>query len=149
MCCGNCIRGRNERAAAAPGASASRRTLSAVRGAYATLDAGRVGQIYTEDALLLPPGGEILRGRGAIREHYKEGFDADRERGHTRRISFELVDRVVSGDVRNDYGYYTIIGRGPDGHEEQWRGKFAKVWTRGRDGEWRIRSDSYSSAPKR
>ena len=67
---------------------------------------------------------------------------------HTRRITFELVDRLVSGDVRNDYGYYTIIGRSPAGHESTHRGKFAKVWQRGRDGVWRIRSDSYSSAPK-
>ena len=114
--------------------------------AYATLDADRVGQIYAEDALLLPPGGKILRGRAAIRDHYKQGFDSDRERGHTSRITFELVDRLVSGDVRNDYGYYTIVGRGPDGHEERWRGKFAKVWVRGPDAVWRIRSDSYSSA---
>jgi len=115
--------------------------------AYATLDADRVVQVYTEDALMLPPGGEILRGRAAIRERYARGFDADRERGHTRRITFELVDRIVSGDVRSDYGYYTIIGRSPEGHEDRSRGKFAKVWTRGRDGVWRIRSDSYSPAP--
>ena len=115
--------------------------------AYATLDADRVAQIYTEDALMLPPSGTILRGRAAIRERYEQGFESDRDRGHTRRITFELIDRVVSGDVRSDYGYYTISGRSPDGHESQSRGKFAKVWVRGRDGVWRIRSDSYSSAP--
>jgi uncharacterized protein (TIGR02246 family) len=114
--------------------------------AYATLDPDRVVQIYTEDALMLPPSGEILRGRAAIRERYAHGFDADREHGHTRRITFELVDRVVSGDVRSDYGYYTIIGRSPDGLEDRSRGKFAKVWMRGRDGVWRIRGDSYSPA---
>ncbi len=91
--------------------------------AYATLDADRVVQVYTEDALMLPPGGEILRGRAAIRERYARGFDADRERGHTRRITFELVDRIVSGDVRSDYGYYTIIGRSPEGHEDRSRGR--------------------------
>jgi uncharacterized protein (TIGR02246 family) len=114
--------------------------------AYATLDPDRVVALYTEDALMLPPGGDIVRGRSAIRDRYARGFDSDREWGHTRRITFELVDRLVSGDVRNDYGYYTIISRTPGGHEEESRGKFAKVWQRGRDGVWRIRSDSYSSA---
>src|SRR5437773_9037752 len=52
--------------------------------AYATLDADRVAQIYAEDALMLPPSGEILKGRAAIRERYARGFDGDRERGHTR-----------------------------------------------------------------
>lgn len=116
--------------------------------AYATLDADRVAAIYTEDALMLPPGGDILKGRAAIREQYADGFDEDRKRRHTRRITFELVDRIVSGDVRNDYGYYTIIGRSPSGHESEHRGKFAKVWQRGRDGVWRIRSHSYSSVPR-
>lgn len=115
--------------------------------AYATLDPDRIAQVYTEDALMLPPGGDIIRGRARIRERYEETFARTRERRHTRRISFELVDRVVGGDVRSDYGYYTIIGRSPDGHEEQSRGKFAKVWVRDRDGVWRIRSDSYSPAP--
>jgi uncharacterized protein (TIGR02246 family) len=114
--------------------------------AYASLDASRVSQVYTEDALMLPPGGEILRGRAAIRERYADGFETDRERGHTRRIEFELVDRVAAGDLRSDYGYYTIIGRNPAGLEHRTRGKFAKVWLRGRDGVWRIRSDSYSLA---
>jgi uncharacterized protein (TIGR02246 family) len=114
--------------------------------AYASLDADRVAALYAEDALMLPPGGDIRRGRAAIREQYADGFDEDRKRGHTRRITFELVDRLVSGDVRNDYGYYTIVGRAPSGHEQTHRGKFAKVWQRGRDGVWRIRSDSYSSA---
>lgn len=115
--------------------------------AYATLDADRVAQVYTDDALMLPPGGEIVRGRAAVREHYAEGFDEDRKRGHTRSITFELVDRLVRDDVRTDYGYYTVTARSASGHERQHRGKFAKVWQRGRDGVWRIRSDSYSSAP--
>lgn len=95
---------------------------------------------------MLPPGGQIVRGRAAIRERYEDAFDEDRERGHTRRITFELVDRVEAGDLRSDYGYYTIIGKSRDGHEHRWRGKFAKVWRR-EDGVWRIKSDSYSSAP--
>lgn len=117
--------------------------------AYASLDANRVADVYTDDALMLPPGGQILKGRAAIREQYADAFEEDRERGHTRQIAFELVDRIVSGDVRNDYGYYTITTRSRSGHEGEHRGKFAKVWQRGRDGVWRIRSDSYSSAPRR
>ena len=115
--------------------------------AYASLDADRVAALYTDDALMLPPGGDILRGRGAIRERYEDGFDDDRKRGHTRRITFELVERVEAGDLRSDYGYYTIIGKSPDDREHRSRGKFSKVWRRDKDGVWRIKSDSYSSAP--
>lgn len=55
----------------------------------------------------------------------------------------------MAGDIRNDAGYYTIIGRSPDGHEERFRGRFLKVWQRQGDGVWRIRADSYSSADQR
>jgi ketosteroid isomerase-like protein len=97
---------------------------------------------------MLPPGGDIVRGRSAIRNHYADAFEEDLERGNKRTIRFELVDRIVSGDVRNDYGYYFITLRTPSGHEGEHRGKFAKVWRRGSDGVWRIWSDSYSSAQR-
>lgn len=116
--------------------------------AYAALDAQRVGQVYTEDAIYLPPAGDILRGRAAIQERYEHSFRGARERGHTSRITFEFVDRSAAGDTRNDIGYYTIVTTDRGGHSESFRGKFLKVWRRGSDGIWRIRSDSYSPAPR-
>lgn len=116
--------------------------------AYATLDAQRVAAIYTEDAFSLPPGGDIIRGRAKIAEQYEDAFREARERGHTRRITFELVDRTAAGDMRNDIGYYTIVTTDPEGHTRRHRGKFLKVWRREADGVWRIRSDSYSSATR-
>ncbi|MGH7538345.1 MAG: YybH family protein, partial [Gemmatimonadales bacterium] len=115
--------------------------------AYASLDAERVSRIYTEDAFYLQPSGDMLRGRSAIRTRFAEAFDAARARRHTHRISFELVDRAVAGDLRNDIGYYTITTATPDGHEARFRGKFLKVWRRDGDGVWWIRTDSYSPAP--
>jgi uncharacterized protein (TIGR02246 family) len=115
--------------------------------AYASLDAERVSRVYAEDALMLPSGGDIKRGRAVIRDHYARGFDSDRDRGHTRRITFELVARDAAGDLRNDVGYYTIVTRESSGHEERFRGKFLKIWRRDADGVWRIRMESYSPAP--
>ena len=114
--------------------------------AYAALDAQRVGLVYAADAFSLPPGGEIVRGRAAIQAQYEDGFEEDRERGHTRRITFELVDRTAAGDIRSDIGYYTIITTDRAGRTRSHRGKFSKVWRREADGVWRIRSDAYSSA---
>jgi uncharacterized protein (TIGR02246 family) len=116
--------------------------------AYASLDAQRVGQVYTADAFSLPPGGDIIRGRAAIMELYEDAFREARARGHTRRITFEFVDRTAAGDMRNDIGYYTIVTTDRDGHSRSHRGKFLKVWRRDADGVWRIRSDSYSSATR-
>jgi uncharacterized protein (TIGR02246 family) len=114
--------------------------------AYAALDAERVSRVYAEDALMLPPGGDLRRGRAVIRDHYAKGFESDQRRGHTRRITFELVARDTAGNLRNDVGYYTILTREPSGHEERFRGKFLKIWRRDGDGVWRIRMESYSPA---
>ena len=116
--------------------------------AYAALDAQRVGQIYAEDAVYLPPAGDMIRGRLAIQERFEHRFREARERGHTCRITFEFVDRTAAGDTRNDIGYYTIVTTDRSGHSDSFRGKFLKVWRRGSDGIWRIRSDSYSPAPR-
>jgi len=117
--------------------------------AFASLDAERVSRVYTEDALMLPSAGDLKRGRAVIRDHYAKGFASDRDREHTRRITFELVARDSAGDLRNDIGYYTIVTRDSAGHRERFRGKFLKVWRRDSDGVWRIRVDSYSPAPER
>ncbi len=114
--------------------------------AFASLDAERVSRVYTEDALMLPSAGDLKRGRAVIRDHYAKGFASDRDREHTRRITFELVARDSAGDLRNDVGYYTIVTREASGHEERFRGKFLKVWRREADGVWRIRMESYSPA---
>jgi len=114
--------------------------------AYASLDAERVSRVYAEDALMLPSSGDVKRGRAVIRDHYARGFAMDRDRGHTRQITFELVARDTAGNLRNDVGYYTIVTREASGHEERYRGKFLKIWRRDSDGVWRIRMESYSPA---
>ena len=114
--------------------------------AYASLDAERVSQIYGEDALYLDPGGgDVIRGRGKIRERFRS-LDTVRQQGHKRTITFEFIDRTDAPNVRADVGYYTITTVAP-GHTESYRGKFSKVWRRDPDGVWRIHSDSYSPAP--
>lgn len=115
--------------------------------AFASLDADRVSRVYTEDAILLPPAGDLQRGRAAIRERYETSFATVRARGHSRRITFEFVSRMSEGALRNDIGYYTIITRDSTGHEESFRGKFLKAWRLDSDGVWRIRVDSWSPAP--
>jgi len=114
--------------------------------AYASLDADRVSRVYAADALMLPTSGDVRRGRAVIRDHYAKGFALDRDRGHTRTITFELVARDTAGNLRNDVGYYTILTREASGHEERYRGKFLKIWRRDGDGVWRIRMESYSPA---
>lgn len=42
--------------------------------AYAAQDAEAMGQLYTEDGILVSPSGTIHRGRGALVDYYKKRF---------------------------------------------------------------------------
>ena len=44
--------------------------------AYKRLDPDRAASLYTEDALYLPPGGDVRRGRAAIHETFESFFKA-------------------------------------------------------------------------
>ncbi|MBI4420644.1 MAG: DUF4440 domain-containing protein [Gemmatimonadetes bacterium] len=111
---------------------------------YQKLDAGMVGRLYAEDAFYLQPDSEVIRGREKIHEIFDRFFASVRQRGDSIRITFDFVDRSVSGDLGYDIGHYTLTGYSKDRPPQASRGKFVVLWKRGRDGVWRIHTDGYS-----
>jgi uncharacterized protein (TIGR02246 family) len=115
---------------------------------YDTLDPDTVANFYTEDALYLPSRGDILRGRGAIREFFASVFEPARKDSSRLRLTFEIVLRRVSGDLATDVGYYRLA-RIKDGIEgSPSRGKFTTVGVRDKDGVWRFQVDGDTPAPQ-
>lgn len=115
--------------------------------AYATLDVAIITDLYTEDALYLPPRGDIRRGRAAIRTGFAGMFERSRARGESLDITFERIDRRISGDLAYEVGYYTLVRTTRDGPANTSRGKFTVVLVRQDDGKWRFKVDGYSAAP--
>jgi uncharacterized protein (TIGR02246 family) len=115
---------------------------------YDTLDPDLVAGFYTEDALYLPSRGDILRGRAAIREFFASVFGPARQEGSRLRLTFEIVDRRVSGDLATDVGYYRLA-RIKDGIEgPSSLGKFTTVGVRDKDGVWRFHVDGDTPVPQ-
>lgn len=132
-------------AAEAPGLDALYDRFSA---AYADLDA-LVG-LYADDALYLPPEGDIRQGRSAVRESFSPFFEWAAEQGVSVELSFHVVDRTAREDLVVDVGYYSLKTNPPaDSGQEPGRsvGKFVTVAERSDDGEWRFRIDGYNLAP--
>ena len=99
--------------------------------------------VYAEDGLYLPPGSPILRGQDQFRGQFSflERFTGGRGPGPD--LSFDIVDRDVSGDLAYDIGVYTI--RSPvNAGGEPGRGKFIVIWKRDAAGSWRIHADGFS-----
>jgi uncharacterized protein (TIGR02246 family) len=102
-------------------------------------DFATLADLYTEDGALLPPNGEAVRGRAAIRAFF-DGFP------RFTNLSVREIEADGCGDVAWVWGTYTmqVVVPGADGPVRE-RGKYLEVWRRGDDGVWRIARDMFSS----
>lgn len=103
-------------------------------------------EVYAPGAFYLPPGSPILEGQDEFRGQFSGFLEAfAREDRPGPDISFEIVDRVVSGGLATDIGVYTIRPPGAAADAAGSRGKFIVIWKRNARGEWRIHADGYSA----
>lgn len=112
--------------------------------AYRTLDVEKVSNLYTEDAVYLPPNDNILQGREQIRPTFKSFFDWIKREGRTMTISFQIVQRKVDKTLAYDVGVYTIRQFKDGKNVGTGQGKFTVVAVREKDGKWRFQVDGYS-----
>ncbi|HUH11859.1 MAG TPA: DUF4440 domain-containing protein [Longimicrobiales bacterium] len=101
--------------------------------------AGFVAQTYTEDAMILPPGGPIISGHGGIEEFWSS---AGEQLGLTG-VRLETQELVTLGpDAAYEIGLGTLeTAQGP--HEA----KYVVIWKRGEDGRWRWHVDIWNDMP--
>lgn len=115
--------------------------------AYAEADVDLLmDSVYARDGYYLPPNRPILAGQESFRGQFESFLGPIAQRGEPGpRISFDIRDRDVGGDLAYDIGVYTI--RPPDAPEDApgSRGKFIVIWKRGADGTWRIHADGFSA----
>ena len=91
--------------------------------------------LYTEDARLLPPDGEMSVGHDGVRAAFSAMIDAGQSGVTT------IVEATVSGDVGYIVGTFTVEAGG----EQIGTGKYIETWHRGDDGEWRIANDIFNN----
>ena len=92
-------------------------------------------ELYTADARIMPPNGELSTGREAAGAAFGSMIDAGLS-GTT-----EIVEAQISGDVGYIVGTYVIAA----GDETVDKGKYTEIWKRDADGQWRIASDIWNS----
>ena len=93
--------------------------------------------LYTEDARLLPPGGEMTVGHDGVRAAFGAMIDAGQSGVTT------IVEATVSGDVGYIVGTFTLEAGG----EQLGTGKYIETWHRGADGKWLIANDIFNNDP--
>ena len=108
--------------------------------AYSRGDVAAVAALYTDDAVLLPPNLEMLRGREAIQQ-----FWAGAKQMGVREAALETVQVEESGDMACEIGAYTLKIQPEGGQATADRGKCVVVWKREGDRSWKLAVDIWNT----
>ena len=100
-------------------------------------DAGAMAMLYSNDALLLPPGSPEIDDRDEIRAFWQGAMDMG-----IKEADLETREVEALGDTAIEVGRFTL--RGADGQTAD-AGKYLVVWKR-EAATWRIQRDIWNSS---
>jgi len=102
--------------------------------AYRNNDPDAMAELYTDGALLLPPGHELVTGRDSVRAFWSRGMEP----------GFRMATMAVEVSGRTGY----VVGRyyvPADDQDDAETGKYIIALRRDRDGAWRITADIWNA----
>ncbi len=105
--------------------------------AYCAGDTTTLANIYTEDAVIIPPGRE-LHGRVDIARYFAPNPRRENVSHRTETASLEIL-----GDMAIDRGTWHNTWRWDGGEPQTASGVYLIVWRRGDDGAWRMSHDMW------
>ena len=104
-------------------------------------DAAAIAALYTDDAVVLAPNAEMVRGKQAI----KGLFDGMIQQMGAPQLTLRtiLVDEV--GDMANEIGEYTLKFQAAGGEPVTDIGKYVVIWKRQGDDSWKLHIDIWNT----
>lgn len=99
-------------------------------------DAAALAALYADDALLLPPDGEMVSGRAAILEFWQDGIEPG--------ISFEVVGSRATGGSGYVVGRFLVEATETAPADS---GKYVLCLQRQQDGGWLVVADIWNATP--
>jgi uncharacterized protein (TIGR02246 family) len=107
-------------------------------------DAKAAAALYTEDAVLIPPGEPILKGRPAIEDYWRGAIES----AGIREVSVETMDARSSGSLGYETGSFVLTFDGPGGEPVVERGRYVELLRRESDGTWRSTHGFWNASPE-
>jgi uncharacterized protein (TIGR02246 family) len=103
-------------------------------------DAATVANMYTMDARVLPPNGEMVEGRANIQKFWQGAISAG-----LKMVSLETVNVETQGNIAVEVGRYTSTLSGAGGITTTDKGKYVVLWKReGRS--WKLAVDIFNTS---
>ena len=104
--------------------------------------AAPIAALYTEDATLLPPDSDMIKGRGGIEAFWKGGLQMG-----IKEAVLTTVDVSGAGDLAYEIGTF-VLKIQPEGKEPiEQKGKYVVVWKKAPDAGWKLHVDIWNSGP--
>jgi uncharacterized protein (TIGR02246 family) len=125
-----------------PVRAAIEKQTAAFGAAFGRGDIAAVARAYAEDAIALPPDGEMVRGRPAIEAMWKGLRDAG-----GKALTLTTLDVHSSGRLAAETGTATLTMKPPSGAEQSQAVKYVVVWKKQPDGTWKIYRDIWNAMP--
>jgi ketosteroid isomerase-like protein len=100
-------------------------------------DLGNIGNLYAEDAKILPPNMDMLEGRDSIQAFWQRALEMG-----IKSYQPEILEVEYSGNLGFFVGKYTLYG---NENKIINKGKFITVF-KNIDGEWRVYRDIFNSS---
>lgn len=104
---------------------------------YRRGDARGMREPYTEDAQLLPPNSDFVRGRQSIGDYWRGAMDLG-----IRSVELHTGEVEQHGDRVTEVNTATLLGAGDQVIDEV---KYIVIWKR-EGGEWKIHRDIFNSS---
>lgn len=104
--------------------------------AFARRDARGVASCYASDAMVLPPGGDLVTGADGIEAFWQSVMDMG-----IRGAALETLEAEEHGDIAHEVGRYVLRG---DSDQVVARGKYLVLW-RQEHGRWKLFRDIWNS----
>ena len=109
--------------------------------AFSSGDIAALAAFYTEDAVVLPPNSQMIRGRKAIEEFWKGAVGMG-----VRSIQLNTIDVQSSGDLAYEIGNATMQIQPQGGSASRETVKYVVVWKRQPDNSWKLAADIWNSS---
>jgi uncharacterized protein (TIGR02246 family) len=105
--------------------------------AFGQGDAAGLAALYTEKGQILPPNGDFVTGKEAIRGFWQALFDMG-----IKVAELEIVEVEGHGDTAIEVSKYTLKGEGGQVLD---KGKYIIIWKQ-EEGQWKLHRDIFNSS---
>lgn len=102
-------------------------------------DAAAASALYADDARLIAPSAELIRGRAAIEAFWRAGLDTG-----VSEIELESLEFGIEEGLAYEIGRYALTLEPVEGDKVVDRGKYLLVHERQEDGSWRWAAEMFN-----